>query len=198
MTPEQLKALQEQLRSLESTHAANTREISLLKEQIAAGEKSLQEARAALAQRDEELKTRSAQLDLLTTEVERLRTSEAKALGDKKAAEERAVQAEDSAVRFELRQRMGEDVDPAEVEHLVQMKRNFPAMYEREMTKRDAAPKAGLTRQVLSTGAGSDNRAPAVPPPAPAGKRSLPDAIRSHMPPAPALPAAPLALPAKG
>jgi HK97 family phage prohead protease len=198
MTPEQLKALQEQLRSLESTHAANTREISLLKEQIAAGEKSLQEARAALAQRDEELKTRGAKLDLLTTEVERLRASETKALGDKKAAEERATQAEDSAVRFELRQRMGEDVDPAEVEHLVQMKRNFPAMYEREMTKRDAAPKAGLTRQVLPTGAGSDNRAPAVPPAAPAGKRSLSDAIRSHMPPAPALPAAPPALPAKG
>lgn len=197
MTPEQLKALQDQLRSLESTHAANTREIALLKEQIATGERSLQEARSALAQRDEEIKTRTAKIDLLSAEVERLRASETKAAEGQKAAEERAIKAEDDAARFELRQRMGEDVDPAEVEHLVQMKRAFPEMYQREMAKRDAAPKAGLTRQVLPTGAGTDHRPPAVPEPTPTGKRSLGDVIRSHMPPAP-VPAAPPALPAKG
>lgn len=199
MTPEQLKALQDQLRAAESTNSANTREIELLKERIAAGEKSLLEARSALTQRDEELKTRAGKIDLLTAEVERLRASETKALADAKAAEERAIKAEDDSTRFILRQRMGEDVDPVDVEHLVRMKRNFPDLYEREMAKREAAPKDGLTRQTIPTepSGGSPRQPPPAPPPAPGTKRSVGDAVRSLMPPAPA-PAAPPALPAKG
>lgn len=199
MTPEQLKALQDQLRAAEAGNSANTREIEILKERIAAGEKSLLEARAALTQRDEEIKTRAGKIDLLTAEVERLRASETKALAEAKAAEERAIKAEDDSIRFILRQRMGEDVDPVDVEHLVRMKRNFPDLYEREMAKRDAAPKDGLTRQTIPTepSGGAPRPAPPAAPAAPGAKRSIGDVVRSLAPSAPA-PAAPPALPAKG
>jgi len=133
--------------------------------------KELEELRAALSAKDSELAvTRATEAKLsadlastraaadkaaadLNDAVSRaaLLTAEAERLGKSNAdLAERAAKAEDALLRSSVEARVGKDVDPAEVEHLVALRKAAPDLYEAEMKRRSASGRNdALTEQIL-------------------------------------------------
>lgn len=150
MTPEEIKALRDEVIS----RAANETRLS-----------------ADLASRDADLTSARTSLEAARTDLtaaradaEAQRSLVAKLNAEADALKARADAAEDKVARLEIEGRIGKDVDPAEVDDLLAVRRSNPDAFARMLARR-ASRNDALTEQVIPTATQATTRdaAPANP-----------------------------------
>lgn len=125
MNEDELKALRDAAAKHETLATARAADLAVAQRDLAA-------ARADIEKRDADLAALRATNATMTAEAERLNGR----LADQTA---RADKAEDALARLELETHFGRDVEPAEAEHFLALRKASPALYEAEMKRRAAA-----------------------------------------------------------
>jgi HK97 family phage prohead protease len=168
MTPEEIKALRDEVisRAANETRlsaALASRDADLLPD-LASRDADLTSARTSLEAARTSLEAARTDLTAARADAEAQRSLVAKLNAEADALKARADAAEDKVARLEIEGRIGKDVDPAEVDDLLAVRRSNPDAFARMLARR-ASRNDALTEQVIPTATQATTRdaAPANP-----------------------------------
>lgn len=129
-------------------------EIKAMREALAQRDVDLSAARSDLAARDVALAAARADLDAARSDAEAQRALVGRLNAEADALKAARDAAEDKVARLEIEARIGRDVDPAEVDDLLAVRRVNPDAYARMLARRAASGrKDDLTAQVIPSDA---------------------------------------------
>ena len=173
-----LRAQAERQRPTPKDTPMTEQELKALRDALAAREADLSRASAeANALRADLDATRSA-LDAAKSDADAQRALVAKLNTEADALKSARDAAEDKVARLEIEARIGRDVDPAEVDDLLAVRRVNPDAYARMLARRAASSRNdALTEQVIPADAPAQREAPATDP-----LTNFQAALARHMP----------------
>lgn len=163
LTTLRAQALAQRTAPKDST-AMTDQEIKALRDEVISRAANETRLSADLASRDADLTATRADLTAARADAEAQRSLVAKLNAEADALKARADAAEDKVARLEIEARIGKDVDPAEVDDLLAVRRSNPDAYARMLARR-ASRNDALTEQVIPTATQGTTRdaAPANP-----------------------------------